>query len=145
VIGVIGLLGLWRAPGGGGLLAPFVLLGLGCGMVYVTLQIAAFVGISDQDAGVGAGLSNTSQAAGGALGLAVTATIAYSGIAAKLAAAVTDPGRIQHAQAAANHHALLATACAGLTALLLAALAIPRSKASTSPQTESEGLSPTRA
>jgi EmrB/QacA subfamily drug resistance transporter len=149
VVTVAGLLGLWRAPAGGSyavdLLPWFLALGLGCGMVYVTLQIAAFVGISDQDAGMGAGLINTSQAAGGALGLAVVATIAYNGITAKLAAAGTDPIRIQDAQASANHHAFLATACAGVAALLIAVLFMPWEKASTSPQTESEGLSPTQA
>jgi EmrB/QacA subfamily drug resistance transporter len=146
VITVTGLLLLWRAPAGGGyavdLLAPFVLLGLGCGMVYVTLQIAAFVGISGEEAGVGAGLINTSQEAGGALGLAVIATIAYSGISAKLAAAGADPGLIRDAQAFANHRAFLAAACGGLAALLLAALVMPRGKASTRSQQPVEQAEP---
>jgi len=61
VITVTGLLLIWRAPADGSyavdLLAPFLALGLGCGMVYVTLQIAAFVGISEAAAGVGARLT----------------------------------------------------------------------------------------
>jgi Major Facilitator Superfamily len=63
-----GLLLLWRAPVDGSyavdLLPAFLALGLGCGMCYVTLQIAAFVGIGEKEAGLGAGLINTSQEAG---------------------------------------------------------------------------------
>lgn len=61
---IVGLLLLWRAPVGGSyaidLLPPFLILGLGCGIGYVTVQIAAFVGVSDHEAGIGAGLINTS-------------------------------------------------------------------------------------
>ncbi|MDT0345188.1 MFS transporter [Streptomyces litchfieldiae] len=130
VSSIAGLLMLWRAPADGDyavhLLAPFVLLGLGCGMVFVTLQIAAFVGIGEEEAGVGAGLINTSQEAGGALGLAVITTIAYSGSAADLAAAGGDPALIRAAHAAANHDAFLAAACFGAVALVLAAVLMPR-------------------
>jgi len=139
VITVTGLLLIWRAPADGSyavdLLAPFLALGLGCGMVYVTLQIAAFVGISEAAAGVGAGLINTSQEAGGALGLAVVATIAYSGITSRLAAAGGDLVLLRDAQASANHRAFLATACLGFVALLLAAFVMPRGKASMSSET----------
>jgi MFS family permease len=72
---IVGLLLLSRAPVGGSyvvdLLPAFLILGLGCGACYVTLQIAAFVGVSEEEMGLGAGLINTSQEAGGALGLAV--------------------------------------------------------------------------
>jgi hypothetical protein len=130
VISIAGLLLLGRAPAGGSylldLLPAFLALGLGCGMVYVTLQIAAFVGISDEQAGVGAGLINTSQEAGGALGLTAIATVAYSGIGASLAAADGDPVLIQAAQGSANHHAFLAAAGMGLVALLLVVALMPR-------------------
>ncbi|MFW6722766.1 MFS transporter [Streptomyces sp. MAR4 CNY-716] len=129
---VTGLLLMWRAPAGGAyaadLLAPFVLLGLGCGMVYVTLQIAAFTGLSEAEAGTGAGLINTSQEAGGALGLAVITTVAYSGLSADLAAAGGDPELIVAAQEAANHDAFLAAAAGGSAALAVAALLMPRGR-----------------
>jgi EmrB/QacA subfamily drug resistance transporter len=135
---VSGLLLLWRAPADGAyathLLVPFVLLGLGCGMVFVTLQIAAFVGIAEAEAGLGAGLINTSQEAGGALGLAVITTLAYQGLAGELAAAGGDPLLIRDAQAAANHDAFLAAACFGLAALVIAVVLMPRGRAAiTSP------------
>jgi hypothetical protein len=79
-------------------------------MCYVMLQIAAFAGISDEEAGVGAGLINTSQETGAALGLAVVATIAYNGLASKLAAAGPDQILVRDAQASANHDAFLAPA-----------------------------------
>lgn len=130
VVTIAGLLLVWRAPADGGyasdLLPAFVLLGLGCGACYVTLQIAAFVGVSDEEAGLGAGLINTSQEAGGALGLAVIATIAYSGMAQELAATAGDAGLIREVQAAANHDAFLAAAGLSAVAVLVAVLLMPR-------------------
>ena len=134
LVTIAGLLLLWRAPADGSypadLLGPFLAVGLGCGICYVTLQIAAFVGISDAEAGVGAGLINTSQQAGGALGLAVIATIAYNALPAKLAAAGGNPGLIRAAQASANHYAFLAAAIACAGALALAIFLMPRGKSS---------------
>ncbi|MET7616368.1 MFS transporter [Streptomyces sp. NPDC005408] len=136
VVTVSGLLLLWRAPADGryalDILPAFLALGLGCGMVFVTLQIAAFVGISDEEAGVGAGLINTSQEAGGALGLAVVATIAYSGLGSDLASAGGDPILLRDAQAAANHDAFLAAACLGSAALLLVMALMPRGRKASS-------------
>ncbi|MFE2053836.1 MFS transporter [Streptomyces sp. NPDC059459] len=133
---VAGLLLMWRAPADGSyavdLLAPFILLGLGCGMVFVTLQIAAFVGVTDEDAGVGAGLINTSQEAGGALGLAVVATIAYSGMSAEMAATGGDPGLVTKVHEAANHDAFLSGALLGTVALLVVTFMMPRGKQSMS-------------
>ncbi|MGP3974060.1 MFS transporter [Streptomyces sp. 8N114] len=133
MVGVAGLLLLWRAPADGGyaldLLPAFLALGLGCGMVFVTLQIAAFTGISSEEAGVGAGLINTSQEAGGALGLAVVTTLAYNGFEAELAAAGRDPLAIREVQAAANQTAFLAAACIAAAALLVV-LMMPRAKKS---------------
>lgn len=129
---IAGLLLLRRAPADGSyttdLLPAFILVGLGCGSVLVTLQIAAFVGVDDKEAGLGAGLINTSQEAGGALGLAVIATIAYNGISSKLADAGGDPALIQQAQASANHNAFLAAACFAAGGLVLAAVLMPRGR-----------------
>jgi predicted MFS family arabinose efflux permease len=135
---VAGLILLWRAPVGGSylvdLLPAFLIFGVGCGICYVTLQIAAFVGISGETAGIGAGLINTSQETGGALGLAVVATIAYNGITAKVAAAHGSHTLIRHAQATANHYAFLSAACFGLAALLLAIFQLPKGKAAQNAQ-----------
>jgi fucose permease len=149
-ITVVGLLLLWRAPVEGSylinLLPAFVALGTGCGICFVTLQIAAFVGISEAEAGLGAGLINTSQEAGGALGLAAVATIAYNGMAADLAAAGSDLALVRVAHAAANHDAFLAAACLGVLALLLVVFVMPRGKAvrTERPAEETEHASPDR-
>jgi predicted MFS family arabinose efflux permease len=133
VVMIAGLLLLWRAPVDGSyavdLLPAFLLVGLGCGLIFVTLQIAAFVGLSDEEAGLGAGLINTSQEAGGALGLAVIATIAYTGMTAKLAEAGGDVALIREAQESANHRAFLTAACFAIGALLLAVAMMPRGRA----------------
>jgi EmrB/QacA subfamily drug resistance transporter len=127
---IAGLLLLWRAPIGGSylvdLLPALLALGLGCGTCYVTLQIAAFTGISDTEAGVGAGVINTSQEAGSALGVAVIATIAYTGMTTVLSAAGNDPDLIRAANAAAHHTAFLTAAALATVALLLAAFLMPR-------------------
>ncbi|WP_431043134.1 MFS transporter [Streptomyces sp. P1-3] len=143
---VTGLLLMWRAPVGGSyavdLLPAFLALGLGCGMCFVTLQIAAFVGIGEEEAGLGAGLINTSQETGGALGIAVTATIAYQGFDADLAAAGGDMDLVRKAQESANHDAFLSAACFGFAALLLAAFLMPRGKASMNSQHDGEHATP---
>jgi EmrB/QacA subfamily drug resistance transporter len=130
VISVAGLLLLWRAPAGGSylidLLPGFLLLGLGNGACFVTLQIAAFVGVSNEEAGLGAGLINTSQEAGGALGLAVVATIAYAGIGPALAAAGDDPNAVRTTLESANHTAFLTAAVLGVLSVLLAFM-LPKS------------------
>lgn len=129
---IAGLVLLRRAPVDGSylvdLLPALLMLGIGCGICYVTLQIAAFTGISDAEAGVGAGVINTSQEAGSALGVAVIATIAYSGIGAALGAAGKDAGLVREAYATAHHTAFLTAACLALVALLLAALLMPRGR-----------------
>ena len=151
VITVAGLVLLWRAPASGSypadLLPPFLLTGTGCGMALVTLQVAAFAGISSEEAGVAAGLINTSQETGGALGLAIVATIAYNGLAARLAAAGQNTVMIKNAQAWAGHRAFLATACLGFAALLLAMFVMPRGKrpATASPAPEIPGSSTIQA
>jgi EmrB/QacA subfamily drug resistance transporter len=133
VVMIAGLLLLWRTPVDGryavDLLPTFLLVGLGCGLIFVTLQVAAFVGLNDEEAGLGAGLINTSQETGGALGLAVIATIAYSGITAKLAEAGGDVALVREAQASANHRAFLAAACFSAAALVLAVVQMPRGRA----------------
>ncbi len=70
-----------RAPGGSYLadvLGPSILAGAGLGLSFVSVTIAAFVGTVPSQAGLASGLVNTSQQVGGALGLAILASIANS-------------------------------------------------------------------
>ena len=144
-----GLLLMWRAPSDGSylvdLLPAFILIGIGTGIIYVTLQIAAFVGIRNEDAGVGAGLYNTSQETGGALGLAVIATIAYSGLAEKMAEAAGDAAQMLQAETDALHKAFFADALLALAALLVVALVMPRKKIEEIPPEFAGSAVPTEA
>jgi hypothetical protein len=57
------------------LLLPMALLGLGAGLAFPSLTILAMSGATAEDAGLASGLINTSAQVGGALGLAVLATL----------------------------------------------------------------------
>ncbi len=79
---VAGLALLTRAPVdawyGTALLPGMLLLGVGLGVVFPALMTLAMSGATASDAGLASGLVNTSLQVGGALGLAVLATLATS-------------------------------------------------------------------
>ncbi|WP_069467348.1 MFS transporter, partial [Actinacidiphila rubida] len=110
-----------------GLLPPFVMVGVGLGISFVPLQIAAAFGVPAREAGVAAGLINTSQEAGGALGVAVVSTLALTRIGDALATAGPHPApaALRAARASGFHHAFFAAACFAFAGLLLAALLLP--------------------
>ncbi|MBV8944931.1 MAG: MFS transporter, partial [Solirubrobacterales bacterium] len=58
------------------LLPVMVLLGVGAGLVFPALMTLAMSGATAEDSGLASGLVNTTQQVGGALGLAVLATLA---------------------------------------------------------------------
>ncbi|MDQ4048753.1 MAG: MFS transporter, partial [Actinomycetota bacterium] len=60
------------------ILGPSLVAAAGLGFAFVTTTIAAVSGVREQESGLASGLINTSQQIGGALGLAVLATIANS-------------------------------------------------------------------
>jgi EmrB/QacA subfamily drug resistance transporter len=80
----------------GDLLPGFLLVGVGLGFSFVPVSIAALAGIGDREAGLASGLINTTQQVGGALGLAVLATVSTTrtenllGSGTEPAAALTD-------------------------------------------------------
>ncbi|HEX2096788.1 MAG TPA: MFS transporter [Solirubrobacterales bacterium] len=79
---VIGLVWFSRVSVGGGFLTdilfPSLFAAAGLGFAFVTTTIAAVSGVEESEAGLASGLINTSQQIGGALGLAVLATVATS-------------------------------------------------------------------
>ena len=81
----------------GHILGPSLLAGAGLGLAFVPVTIAAVAGIRESDAGLASGLINTSQQIGGALGLAVLATIATSRTNNLLAAAHGNPAELPQA------------------------------------------------
>ena len=60
------------------ILGPSLLAAVGLGFAFVPVTIAAVTGTEPQEAGLASGLINTSQQVGGALGLAILATVANS-------------------------------------------------------------------
>ncbi len=78
-----GLLWFSQVPASGGsfaadVLGPSLLTAVGLGFAFVPVTIAAVTGTAPHEAGLASGLINTSQQVGGALGLAILATIANS-------------------------------------------------------------------
>ena len=74
----------------GGIFPFFFLAGLGIGLCFPSVQVAAFTGFTDRDSGLASGLVNTSQEVGGAISVAVLATIAV-GLANDAIATGTEP------------------------------------------------------
>ncbi|HXR68679.1 MAG TPA: MFS transporter, partial [Dermatophilaceae bacterium] len=84
----------------GGLLGPFVLIGIGMGLAVTPIAVAGTAGVPPRDAGLASGLLNTSRTVGASIGLAALATIAanrttsvlsgHAATADRTAAALTD-------------------------------------------------------
>jgi EmrB/QacA subfamily drug resistance transporter len=78
-----GLFWFSRVPPSGGsfgadVLGPSLLAAVGLGLSFVPVTIAAVTGTRPHEAGLASGLVNTAQQVGGALGLAILATVANS-------------------------------------------------------------------
>jgi hypothetical protein len=82
VIAGIGLLWFSQVSPGGSFLSdvlgPSVVFAVGGGLSFVPATIGAVAGVEEHDSGLASGLINTTQQVGGAVGLAVLATIANS-------------------------------------------------------------------
>ncbi|HSR23945.1 MAG TPA: MFS transporter [Candidatus Eisenbacteria bacterium] len=95
------------------LLLPMALLGLGGGLTFPALTVIAMSEAPPADSGLASGLLNTTGQVGGALGLAIMATIA----AARTAALGGSGETALSALAAGYHTAWLAAACAVIVAI----------------------------
>jgi heme/copper-type cytochrome/quinol oxidase subunit 1 len=108
----------------GGLLGPFVLIGIGMGLAVTPIAVAGTAGVPPRDAGLASGLLNTSRTVGASIGLAALATIAanrttsvlsgHVATAARTAAALTDGYTLAFSIAAAL---LVITAAVALATL----------------------------
>jgi EmrB/QacA subfamily drug resistance transporter len=89
------------------LLLPMALLGLGGGLTFPALTLIAMSDAPPADSGLASGLLNTAGQVGGALGLAILATVA-----AARSAALTGGGEATSAALAGGYHAAwLVAAC----------------------------------
>src|SRR3954451_11884221 len=102
------------------ILGPSLLAAGGLGFAFVTTTIAAVSGVREQESGLASGLINTSQQVGGALGLAVLATIATSRTADLAGSGPPDPVALTEGfQSAFLGGALIALLGLALTMVLI--------------------------
>jgi EmrB/QacA subfamily drug resistance transporter len=126
-----GLVWFSQVSVGGGfasdILGPSLLAAAGLGLAFVPQTIAAVSGVAEREAGLASGLINTSQQVGGALGLAVLATVADSRTDDVVASAGGGPSALPNALTEGFQSAFLAGA--GIAVLgLLATLFLIRSR-----------------
>ena len=60
------------------LLPGFLMVGVGIPFSFIPITIAALAGVADREAGLASGLLNTTQQIGGAIGVAVISTVAFT-------------------------------------------------------------------
>jgi predicted MFS family arabinose efflux permease len=121
------------------LLGPQLVSSCGLGLVFVPLALVALHNVAEQDSGVASSLLNAAQQVGGAVGLALLGTVAWTTVAdtvrsqvARAAAAAAKAGRplpkpgtapasiYDHALTVGFSRAFLVAAGIGLLALLIA-------------------------
>ncbi len=119
-----GLVWLSQLQAGDGYLAdmlgPFLLVGVGLGMCFVPMTLAATAGVAREQQGLASGIVNTSRFVGGSLGLAALATLATSRTAHLLAAGGQSASHLrEHALAAGYDRAFIVAAviCVAAAAL----------------------------
>jgi EmrB/QacA subfamily drug resistance transporter len=101
------------------ILGPSLLAATGLGFGFVTTTIAAVSGVREQESGLASGLINTSQQIGGALGLAVLATIANSRTDDLMASSGGDPAALPNALTEGFQSAFLGGAAIAALGLVL--------------------------
>jgi len=119
----LGLLWFVRLPVAGhfvpDVLPSMLLLGLGAGIAFNPVLLAAMSDVKPNESGIASGIVNTSFMMGGALGLAILASIAASRTAEALAGGASQAAALTAGYTAAFFAGAL---CAGLGALLSATL-----------------------
>jgi EmrB/QacA subfamily drug resistance transporter len=103
------------------LLPGYLLVGVGMAFSFIPMSIAALAGVEPQEAGLASGLINSAQQIGGALGVAIAATVAFTHTKTLLASGHSP------AQAATSGFALGFWVIAGISAAsVIACLALVR-------------------
>lgn len=113
----------------GDVLLPSLLTALGIGLSFVPVTIAATSGVDRGDAGLAAGLVNTSRQFGGSLGLAILATVAGQRTASLAHGARVSAGALT----AGFHVAFLLGGAFALAGALTAGAALTRGEGASTP------------
>jgi EmrB/QacA subfamily drug resistance transporter len=115
------------SPGGsyvGDVLFPSLLAAVGLGLAFVSMTVAAVSGVEPHEAGLASGLINTSQQIGGALGLAILATVANGRTDNVMAAAGGNPQELPTALTEGFQSAFMVGAGMAVVAAILAMVLI---------------------
>ena len=84
-----------------GLLGPMLVTAAGLGMVFMPLTLVALSKVDDKDAGLASSLPNVGQQVGGAIGLAILGTVAWTAVSnsirSQVAAAAAAAAKAGHA------------------------------------------------
>jgi EmrB/QacA subfamily drug resistance transporter len=97
------------------LLPGYLMVGVGMAFAFIPMSIAALAGVEPQEAGLASGLINSAQQIGGALGVAIASTVAFTHTKTLLASGHS------HAQAATSGFALGFWVIAGVSAAAVVA------------------------
>jgi EmrB/QacA subfamily drug resistance transporter len=104
----------------GTVLPAMLVMGVGLGMSFVPITIAATSGVAAEDSGLASGLLNTTQQVGGSLGLAVLSAVSTSRITSALERGSTQAAALTHGFTAAfTVSAILCGAAAALALVVL--------------------------
>jgi MFS family permease len=136
-LAALGLILFARAPVDGNVfvdvLPSMILLGIGAGMAFNPLLLAAMSDVDQSESGLASGIVNTSFMMGGALGLAVLASIAASRTDTLLA---SGDGRLEALTGGYHVAFLVGAVFAAAAAAIGAALLRPGSEFAGSPEVE---------
>jgi EmrB/QacA subfamily drug resistance transporter len=123
LITTAGFLVLTRASGhgdyGSHVLPALVIIGIGLGMSFVPITIAATTGVAPEDSGLASGLLNTTQQVGGSLGLAILSTVSTTRVADALHSGTPALAALTHGFKGAFTVAAVICAAGALLALVL--------------------------
>jgi EmrB/QacA subfamily drug resistance transporter len=103
----------------GRVLPAMVVIGVGLGMSFVPITIAATSGVAAEDSGLASGLLNTTQQVGGSLGLAVLSAVSAPRITSALGGGSTLPAALTHGFTGAFRVSAILCAVAAVVAVVL--------------------------
>jgi EmrB/QacA subfamily drug resistance transporter len=106
-----------------GLLGAMMVTAFGFGLMFVPLSLLALSKVREEDTGVASSLLNTGQQVGGAIGLAILGTVAWSAFAGNLGTTTAMATAAAAAAAHAGHPVSKANAAAGAKQIFDHALA----------------------
>jgi EmrB/QacA subfamily drug resistance transporter len=103
----------------GRVLPAMVVMGVGLGMSFVPITIAATTGVAGEDSGLASGLLNTTQQVGGSLGLAVLSAVSTSRSTSALHGGSTLPAALTHGFTGAFTVSAILCAAAAVAAMVV--------------------------